>query len=39
METIRKDLLFLEEKGVTTAEYGGASLNVSAKKEVLNIGM
>lgn len=32
METIRKDLLFLEEKGVATKEYGGASLNVSGQE-------
>ena len=27
METIRKDLMFLEEKGVAQKEYGGASLS------------
>lgn len=29
METIRKDLIYLEEKGVATKEYGGASLCVT----------
>lgn len=29
METIRKDLTFLEEKGVATKEYGGASICVN----------
>lgn len=29
METIRKDLIFLEEKGIAKKEYGGASLAVS----------
>ena len=33
METIRKDLIFLEEKGVATKEYGGASLNVSGQEK------
>ena len=27
METIRKDLMFLEEKGVAQKEYGGASIS------------
>lgn len=27
METIRKDLTFLEEKGVVKKEYGGATLS------------
>ena len=31
-ETMRKDLLFLEEKGIATAEYGGAILNVSGQE-------
>lgn len=35
METIRKDLLFLEEKGVVKKEYGGASLAIDGVEKNL----
>lgn len=35
METIRKDLVFLEEKGVAKKEYGGASLAMAGVEKSL----
>ena len=38
METIRKDLTFLEEKGVVKKEYGGATTcNVRDRKKYRNL--
>lgn len=36
METIRKDLTFLEEKGVVKKEYGGATLSTLGVEKILS---
>lgn len=37
METIRKDLTFLEEKGVVKKEYGGATLATLGAEKISNL--
>lgn len=37
METIRKDLTFLEEKGVVKKEYGGATLATLGTEKTSNL--
>lgn len=37
METIRKDLTFLEEKGVVKKEYGGATLATLGTEKISNL--
>ena len=39
METIRKDLTYLEEKGIAKKEYGGASLSLLGVEKKLEFRM